>query len=104
MARYLPDGSRFDEVRWKAVRKRAFNILEHKCSLCRQELDIKAPKHSRFAIEIDHVTPISRGGPPYELDNLRILCVKCNRSKGAKLDEEMQRQPEDYGLPISNRW
>jgi hypothetical protein len=41
-------------------------------------------------LEIDHKTPISRGGS-CELDNLQALCRPCNRSKGRKTMEEWQR-------------
>lgn len=35
-------------------------------------------------IEIDHITPISKGGATTE-DNLQALCWRCNRTKGATL-------------------
>ena len=92
--RILADGSEFEKVRWKAVRARAIAIYEHRCALCGQELDAKAPPHTRFSIEVDHIIPVSRGGAPYELENLRLLCMKDNRKKGAKFDDEVNRKPE----------
>jgi hypothetical protein len=41
-------------------------------------------------LEIDHKTPISRGGS-CEIENLQALCRPCNRSKGRKTMEEWQR-------------
>ena len=35
-------------------------------------------------LTIDHVVPLSRGGSN-ELENLQILCNKCNSRKGAKV-------------------
>ncbi len=35
-------------------------------------------------LEIDHIKPLSKGGL-HVIENLQILCRKCNRSKGAKL-------------------
>ena len=35
-------------------------------------------------LEIDHIIPLSRGGN-HEINNLQILCRKCNRSKGNKI-------------------
>ena len=102
--RILADGSEFEKVRWKAVRARAIAIYEHRCALCGQELDAKAPPYTKFSIEVDHVQPINRGGQAYELDNLRLLCMRCNRRKSDKLDSELNRKPEETALPISNRW
>lgn len=37
-------------------------------------------------IEFDHIIPISKGGPT-SVDNLRLLCRKCNRKKSNSLNE-----------------
>lgn len=34
-------------------------------------------------LEIDHIQPLSRGGTN-DLGNLQVLCLPCNRSKGAR--------------------
>ena len=102
--RILADGSEFEKVRWKAVRARAIAIYEHRCALCGQELDAKAPPHTRFSIEVDHKLSIKNGGPAYELENLQLLCFPCNRRKGSKTESELNRKPEEVALPISNRW
>jgi 5-methylcytosine-specific restriction endonuclease McrA len=39
--------------------------------------------------EIDHVIPLSKSGQ-HSLDNLQMLCLDCNRSKGDKLPEEFK--------------
>jgi hypothetical protein len=55
-------------------------ILErdrHRCALCGQ-----GPAHGA-ALEVDHITPICRGGTD-ATDNLRTLCLACNRGKGQK--------------------
>lgn len=40
-------------------------------------------EHGRISFEIDHVVPESKGGEA-TLDNLRLSCRACNRSKGSK--------------------
>lgn len=40
--------------------------------------------NSNDNLEIDHIIPLSRGGN-HEINNLQILCRKCNRSKGSKI-------------------
>ena len=36
-------------------------------------------------IQIDHIIPFSKGGPTEE-SNLRVLCVDCNRKRGASVE------------------
>jgi 5-methylcytosine-specific restriction endonuclease McrA len=39
---------------------------------------------STESLEVDHIIPLARGGSN-ELDNLQILCKKCNRKKWANI-------------------
>lgn len=34
--------------------------------------------------EVDHIKPVSKGGKVFDLDNLQVLCQKCNRKKSDK--------------------
>lgn len=40
---------------------------------------------------VDHIVPVSRGGPMFDPDNLRGACRSCNRQKSDKLDTELAR-------------
>jgi 5-methylcytosine-specific restriction endonuclease McrA len=40
-------------------------------------------------IEFDHIVPASKGGP-VSVDNLRVLCKKCNRKKGNSLEKILE--------------
>ena len=51
----------------------------NKCNACHRSLT------KRF--EIDHIMPVSRGGTN-SIENLELLCRRCNRSKGDMLPEE----------------
>lgn len=51
-----------------------------KCVYC------KTPFHSA-AYELDHKTPISRGGSN-DLENIQLVCATCNMRKGAKTHQE----------------
>ena len=42
-------------------------------------------------IEFDHIIPASKGGP-VSVDNLRVLCKKCNREKNNSLNNMLQSQ------------
>jgi hypothetical protein len=64
--------------------RRAFSVEEkaaiyfrdgRRCKCCSKEFPIDQ-------LEVDHIKPFSRGGLT-ELPNAQLLCVSCNRSKGA---------------------
>ena len=44
---------------------------------------------SKDNLQVDHILPVSRGGTN-ELDNLQMLCQRCNGSKHNKTMEEWQ--------------
>lgn len=52
--------------------------------------------------EVDHRVPLSRGGA-HALDNLQMLCLQCNRSKGDKLEEEFRQYLVDNPRPPEYR-
>ena len=52
---------------------------ECRCAACHKSL--------RRGYEIDHVLPVSRGGSN-TVDNLQLLCERCNRSKADMMPEE----------------
>lgn len=57
-------------------------LLEHQLELCVGcKVDISS------AYTIDHILPLSRGGGNAP-DNLQLLCLSCNSSKGTKLMQE----------------
>lgn len=51
-----------------------------------QECGISVQDEPHLLLEIDHIVPVSRGGLTTE-DNLQTLCWKCNRTKGARVDD-----------------
>ena len=81
MARTLLDGSRMNMADWA-----------------------NAP-YTPTAIEEAHRIPIARGGRPYDLDNLQLTCMACNRKKGMKLrsDYDPIKDVENI-LPLSTKW
>lgn len=49
--------------------------LQDRCGYCGEDLDDGS--------EIDHITPVSRGGSN-DPSNLTLCCLSCNRTKGDK--------------------
>lgn len=43
-------------------------------------------------IELDHIIPISKGGPT-SVENLRVLCINCNRTKLNSISEIVDEKP-----------
>ncbi len=63
----LPPG-----LRWQLLK-----AANHRCAACG-----KSSRDRGTKLEIDHITPLSRGGSNHP-KNLRVLCFHCNRGKGA---------------------
>lgn len=42
-------------------------------------------------LECDHIIPIARGGET-SMDNLQTLCKKCNRKKGIKVADDLEKE------------
>lgn len=57
-----------------AVREFVWRRDQGRCVKCNSEEDL----------EFDHIIPVSKGGSNTE-KNIQLLCVTCNRSKGANL-------------------
>ena len=57
-----------------AVRAAVWYRDDGKCQECGSQVDL----------EFDHVIPVSRGGAN-TIHNVRVLCLKCNRTKGASV-------------------
>jgi 5-methylcytosine-specific restriction endonuclease McrA len=45
--------------------------------------------HPASELEVDHIVPLALGGR--DSDGLRVLCVSCNRSRGAQLGNALRR-------------
>ncbi len=49
------------------------------CKLCNK----KCSKKSEF--DLDHIIPISMQGHPFDLNNLRILCIECHKKETKRI-------------------
>lgn len=62
-------------------RKRILLIEKYPfCSLC----GARPSKNNDVELDIDHIVPISKGGSD-DIENLQVLCHRCNRAKGNHL-------------------
>jgi hypothetical protein len=69
---------------WKRARARVLKDATY-CELpsCQgPPLDFDASPTSRWAPSVDHITPVSIGGEPFALENLRAVHFGCNSARG----------------------
>ena len=80
----------------KAISKRDDNIC-HLCGRICDEHNIndKLNSHNSTVASIDHIIPTSNGGNNYPT-NLKIACISCNKSRGAK---EVTEYLKEMGIP-----
>lgn len=100
----IPTVQKLEPQEWRKARKRAIATLDHICALCGKYIDVELPAFDPLAVEVDHITPRSRGGSLYALDNLQLSHSRCNRKKGAKMAEDYDDEPYTNPVPLSNKW
>ena len=69
-----PDGD------YRSHKSRLYRNQDGKCVLCNGQFNYEN-------MEIDHITPRSRGGSD-AVENLQLLCRQCNRRKSARSQSE----------------
>ena len=84
------------------LRKRVYAMQDH-CGICGNEVDKTLPSGTDLSPELDEIIPVSRGGSPYDIDNLQLTHRICNRRKGAKMAGD--DLPENINpLPVAFNW
>ncbi len=77
-----------------AIKKNAFIEKVNPIDKYREQCGVCYICNNKFEfsqMELDHVVPLSRGGK-HSNENTKMACSRCNRSKGAKLIEEVCHQ------------
>lgn len=70
--KHQEDASIYHSTKWRKLRE-WYMMSNPVCVSC-----------SHAAKYLDHITPISAGGPVWDISNLQGLCASCNGSKTAK--------------------
>nr|DAR37434.1 MAG TPA: HNH endonuclease [Caudoviricetes sp.] len=84
------------------LRKRVY-ATQDTCGICGRPVDATLPAGSPMSPELDEIVPVSRGGSPYDFENLQLTHRICNRRKGAKMPGD--DLPESVNpIPNSREW
>ena len=91
----LSHGYRMDEVdRWLAFKGEFLDDFEEEhgrlfCEYCGKEPLLRelpeGVKRSAMLATVDHVRPLSKGGPRCDRRNVKLACTECNRKKADKM-------------------
>ena len=78
----------YHSAKWLNTR-RAVLLRDPICKAC----------DNRLSTEVDHIKPLSQGGDPYSLANLRGICNPCHAAKSAQESRQaiIERQQTDNG-------
>lgn len=107
---------RTNGARRSALRKRVAS-WGLPCALCGKPIDYslttyvdprdgKVKRHP-MSYELDEIVPVSRGGSPYDIDNVQPTHRICNQRRGNKPMGTARSQPKakhDNPLPKSRNW
>lgn len=75
------------------------------CALCGQPLDHNAKAHTYWSTTVDHIIPISQGGNPYDLSNMRPAHKGCNTSRGnGRTTGKGTRRPRTQPIRGTRSW
>lgn len=74
------------------------------CAICGREVDKTLPYLDPLAPEVDEIVPVSRGGSPYDWDNLQLVHRVCNQKKGNKMVGDMDVKKIENPTPVSRAW
>lgn len=100
----------YDYAAREKARKRLLAMAPPTCPLCGRPIDYaldwwidpKDGKRKRHPMspEIDEIVPVSKGGSPTDLQNLRVVHRLCNQRRGNRT----QATPKTLPLPLSSDW
>ena len=90
----------YDTPAWKKLRRLRL-MREPLCRHCMARGRVVA------ATQVDHVKPISQGGPPMDIDNTQSLCISCHSIKtSSDKTGKLIKGCDDNGMPfdVNHPW
>ena len=74
------------------------------CAICGREVDKTLPPNDPMAPEVDEIIPVSRGGSPYDWDNLQLTHRICNQRKGNRMVGDIDVTKIENPTPNARSW
>ena len=68
-----------------------FDQQEGRCSGCQEAFEFRE-------LVVDHIIPVAKGGGWYNINNLQLLCRRCNQLKGTGTQEELAARLRELGI------
>lgn len=93
----------YEKIRKQIIKK--YDV----CALCGKPVDKRLKFPHPMSATVDHIIPVSKGGHPFDEDNLQLAHNKCNRFKSDNLPmiNVKPSSEENIGnrnLPKSTDW
>jgi 5-methylcytosine-specific restriction endonuclease McrA len=85
------------------LRKRVIAAYDT-CAICGREVDKSLHYLDPLAPEVDEIVPVSRGGSPYDWDNLQLVHRICNQRKGNRMAGDTDLGKVENPTPNSRSW
>lgn len=99
-----PNPRRTNGSRRTKLRK-AVGSLGLPCALCGQPIDYSLPPGHPMSYELDEIVPVSKGGDPYDPDNVQPAHRVCNQRKGNRTTRALGASQRPPGrLRTSREW
>jgi 5-methylcytosine-specific restriction endonuclease McrA len=74
---------------WLEVRERYLTRMMTEdglvCEYCGRTGLLLTGDNHRTVATVDHVHPVSKGGPKFDENNFKVACFKCNQKKADKV-------------------
>lgn len=94
-----PNPRRANGARRTALRNRV-KAMGLPCALCGKPIDYGLPAGHPMSYELDEIVPVSRGGSPFDIENVQPAHRCCNQAKG-----DGRRKPvRANAFPTSRNW
>lgn len=85
------------------VRKKILAMYDY-CAICGRFVDKTLSQYDPMAPEVDEIIPVSRGGSPYDIDNLQLTHRICNERKGSRMAGDLDLGKIENPIPQSRAW